>query len=761
LKPVALKQVKASAVLWLLFFCACLYIVVSRFSTTVDLSYFLPNAGNAEQQVLIDRLGQGAGSRLWFIVLPPGFAEEPILASNQFAGMLRDSGLFRSVLNGQESVAGESIPAVIFANRYLLTDQDFSPSGFANAVQDLLPDLLLAPDSATEEWLTADPYLAAVDVLEQVAATIVPDSLTWVAADGTAYLLAESIAPAYEVGAQLEILALVRSVAQQHFAAVPETYGVGAYGAMLQQTIEAEARLRTLLASFAIIVVLLLVYRRPVLVLISAVPLVLGAVAALAAVTAVFGTLHGITLAFGFTLFGVAIDFPLHIFSHSRGGRSALPKIWPTLRLGAMSTVLAYCAVAAAGSLGLAQLGLFSAVGVAVALLASVSLVPALLKVFDDRDKTAESAVIETYSLSHRVWLPALVLALGVLGLVVFGQSRAIWSDDLSALTPLPTATIARDRALRQQFGAPDIRYLILLQAADKEQVLQQTERLATDLRTGNLVAGVQAVTDLVPSAQRQGERRRAAELFSRDSAVVAAEEFGLVDNAFAAFAAAIEALRTDQPDITELTYSATAFAASVQSGLYQQNGVWFSVLLPGQVTSISALHDYLRSAPADATLVDLKAASLGLVSDYRLRILLMLAVAGCLIVLLLGICLGVGARLYWVLGGLLTTFLVTLCINLLLFAAISLFNLIALVLVAGLGLDYLLFSSRTTDVNSSASDYADSRHAITASMLSTAAAFAVLALSEVPILAGLGTTVLSGVLVAYVIASLGVRRNP
>ena len=159
--------------------------------------------------------------------------------------------------------------------------------------------------------------------------------------------------------------------------------------------------------------------------------------------------------------------------------------------------------------------------------------------------------------------------------------------------------------------------------------------------------------------------------------------------------------------------------------------------------------------------MVDLKAASLGLVSDYRLRILLMLAVAGCLIVLLLGICLGVGARLYWVLGGLLTTFLVTLCINLLLFAAISLFNLIALVLVAGLGLDYLLFSSRTTDVNSSASDYADSRHAITASMLSTAAAFAVLALSEVPILAGLGTTVLSGVLVAYVIASLGVRRNP
>jgi predicted exporter len=750
---------KAAAGLWLLFFCACLSVVVGRFSTTVDLGYFLPAAGNAEQQILIDRLGQGAGSQLWFIILPAGFAAEPVVASNQFALSLRGSGLFRSVANGQESIGPDSVPAVVFDNRYLLTDQDLSPAGFGGAVRDLLPDLLLAPDTATEEWLLADPYLAVVEVLEQMASNAPSDSLNWITADGTAYLVAEAIAPAYDVGAQLDILALVRDSAEQQFQRVPQTYGVGAYGAMLQKTIETEARFRTLLATAAIIIVLLFVYRRPALVLVSVVPLVLGALAALAAVTVFFGTVHGITLAFGFTLFGVAIDFPLHIFSHSRGGRRALPAIWPTLRLGAASTVLAYCAVAATGSLGLAQLGLFSAVGVSIALLASVSLVPWLLDGLTPVGTLPERDLAAAFSLSHRAWLPALVLALCLMILAVVGQSRVIWSDDLAALTPLPAATIAQDRVLRQRFGAPDIRYLVLLQSADKQQVLRHTEQLAAGLRSGSLVTGVQAVTDLLPSSSRQMQRRLAAEVFVRESAVVAAQEYGLVDDAFDEFVAAVDAL-PDQQELSVLSYRDTPFAAIAESALYERDGLWFSVLIPGQIASIPLLSVYLESAAGDPVLIDLKQASVSLVSDYRSSILLMLAIALMAIVILLVSALGVGRRLCWVLGGLLATFLSTLSINMLLFNSVSLFNLIALVLVAGLGLDYLLFSSRAAGASALASDYADSRHAITASMLSTAAAFAVLALSDVPILAGLGTTVLSGVLVAYAIAYLGIRRD-
>ena len=67
--------------------------------------------------------------------------------------------------------------------------------------------------------------------------------------------------------------------------------------------------------------------------------------------------MHGITLAFGFTLIGVAQDYPLHLLSHRRADRAprdAARALWPTLATGVASTCIAYLAFLFSGVTGLA-----------------------------------------------------------------------------------------------------------------------------------------------------------------------------------------------------------------------------------------------------------------------------------------------------------------------------------------------------------------------------------------------------------------------
>ena len=76
-----------------------------------------------------------------------------------------------------------------------------------------------------------------------------------------------------------------------------------------------------------------------------------------------FGSLHGITLAFGMTLLGVAVDYPLHLFSHLRDDetpQSTLRRVWPTLRLGVLTTALGYLAMVFSDFDGLRQLAVFA-----------------------------------------------------------------------------------------------------------------------------------------------------------------------------------------------------------------------------------------------------------------------------------------------------------------------------------------------------------------------------------------------------------------
>jgi len=86
---------------------------------------------------------------------------------------------------------------------------------------------------------------------------------------------------------------------------------------------------------------------------------------------------------------------------------------------------------------------------------------------------------------------------------------------------------------------------------------------------------------------------------------------------------------------------------------------------------------------------------------------------------------------------------------------AMNLFHLIALILAAGLGLDYALFFEHAAD---DPHEQRRTLHAVLVCSLSTLMVFALLATSSLPVLRAIGLTVTLGVISNFVLALLLTR---
>ena len=82
------------------------------------------------------------------------------------------------------------------------------------------------------------------------------------------------------------------------------------------------------------------------------------------------------TLGFGTTLIGEAVDYAIYYLIQARGSgggepgwRRWLRESWPTVRLGLLTSVCGFLALVFSGFPGLAQLGVFSIAGLVAAAL--------------------------------------------------------------------------------------------------------------------------------------------------------------------------------------------------------------------------------------------------------------------------------------------------------------------------------------------------------------------------------------------------------
>src|SRR5690606_22959714 len=134
--------------------------------------------------------------------------------------------------------------------------------------------------------------------------------------------------------------------------------------------------------------------------------------------------------------------------------------------------------------------------------------------------------------------------------------------------------------------------------------------------------------------------------------------------------------------------------------------------------------------AGADVHLLDLREASESLAGEYRQRVVLAMLGALALLAAAVWLALREARRVLRVLAPMLLTTLLVLAVLHGGGVALTLFHLVALVLGAGLGLDYALF------VDAAGDDLVEQRrtlHALAVCSASTLLVFGLLALSQIP----------------------------
>jgi predicted exporter/predicted hotdog family 3-hydroxylacyl-ACP dehydratase len=758
--------------LWAALLAASTWYVQRTLTIGTDLRLFLPDPQTPEQKLLLDEIGEGPASRVLAAAIEGANPEELADASRSLAAALADDERFRLVANGE--LALESVPEELLPYRYLLSDTlDANKLDADYLRRELISrsqDLGSPAGSFLEPWLPRDPTLELLKIVQRWQPAQEPHRLydVWFDDEGRrALLLIETTAPAFDPDRQREAIEAI----EQAFADVRTSdamrltvSGAGAFSVMMEQRTRSEAQSLGTAATLGILILLIAAYRSAGSVILSALPLASAAVAGLVTLTALFGTVHGITLAFGFTLLGIAQDYPVHLMSHQRQGRAPLTtvrELWPTLATGVASTCIAYATFFFSGVSGLTQLAAFTVTGLAVAGLTTRFVLPRLMDA-SGRDYGQSEWIGWLWRGLQRLprprWLAPAIVLISLLTLA-FG-SAPFWENDLGKLTPVPEDAMARDQALRSHLGTADIRYLLAVESTSNDAALERLEEIEPSLRAlieAGAIEGYDHAARYVPSVARQLQRREAlpdeAELRADLDKALTGTPFRT--DAFEPFIEDVAQARAAAP-LTPETLESSPLSSTLESLLLARDGKTTALVTFSGVAQPEALQQLAASHP-DVLLLDLKTESESLVARQRQHLLWSLAAAALLLVGIVSVALRKSDRIRRVLTPMALTILLVTAVLHGSGVSLTLFHLIALILGAGLGLDYALFFEHASD------DEPEQRRTLHAVMLcaaSTLLVFALLATSGLPLLRAIGLTVTLSVVGNFLLAVAMMRRT-
>lgn len=757
-------------------------LVIARTTFVADLSAFMPRAPSERQQLLVDQFKEGIVARLILVGIEGGDAPERARLSRELAQVLRQKPDFIGVQNGSSSDLALD-RAYFFDNRYLLSPavdgQRFTEDGLRRAIGTTVEDLSGSAGLLLKQLLPRDPTGETRELLAQFEGSEQPPSTegVWSTRDGTrALLLLQTRAE----GSDLEAQATTQAMIRQTFEALPERQadtrllmtGTSVFSVASRSLIQSEVR-RLAIASLVLVAgLLLLVYRSPALLGMSLLPVLTGALAGITAVSLGFGQVHGLTLGFGTTLIGEAVDYAIYLFVQ-RPGPAAARLFWRTIWLGLLTSVAGFMALMASGFPGLAQLGLYSTCGLITAVLVTRYVLPHLMpQHLPVPDLPRTGAVLQTLMrLAPRLrWLLA-ALMVAVIATVA-GHADRLWNRSLSALNPVSKADQRLDEELRRDVGASDMRYVTVLSAPDQEQGLQGAERAGAvfqSLMREGVIGAYSSPAQVLPSQTTQRARQAAlpepAALDARLKAALSglplrAERLqGFVDD--------VERART-RALLTRTDLDGTS-SALLHDSLLVRRPHDTLVLMPLRAPRDAAAEQSLDVDRVEAalkqaglqqvTVIDVLAETNALFDSY-LREALLLSGIGCLAILaLLLLALRSLTRTLRVALPLACAVLSVMASLVLAGTPLTLLHLIGLLLVVAIGSNYALFFDGSGD-GSTPRQQRQTSVSLVAANLTTVGTFGMLALSSVPVLSILGTTVGLGALLSLLFAAVLARPH-
>lgn len=507
---------------------------VRRLDFATDITNFMPDSRHADLAVLARHLSRSDLARTMFLTVgsTSGRPDDERIA--RVIAQLRDN-LARNpgiewLRSGPEDTDFEQVWKIYFPRRFgfvsLSPEEEIpalvTPDAIAQAATRAREALATPAASLVKRTLAADPLGFSSRILDRMregspAMQVRRD--TFFSHDGWGVLLLATKASAFDARRQAPLLADIEAA----FAAVREREGgdlvleksganrfaVDAEQSMMRDMWQIGA------ISLAGIALLVLGYfRSPLRFAVAMLPSVTGLLVATATGIVFFGKLDGLTLAFGVSLIGVAIDYPIHLLNHLTilgGTRSAAVRtLAPSLGMGALTTVAGFAGLALTSFPGFREIGFFAAVGVAAALATTLFVLPWFLDehVVPLRAAGVTARMLDAgmdWALRRRALFAAVPFAVAALGAVML--PRLHWQDDLSRLGNVDPRLEQEERRVQGRVMPYEMGRVVLVMAGDEQQALERSEEVArrmNRLREQGAIGGYRSVTGLVRSLDLQ-----------------------------------------------------------------------------------------------------------------------------------------------------------------------------------------------------------------------------------------------------------------
>ena len=794
-----------AVVVWLAGLALALVIAV-RADYVADLSAFLPSAPTPQQAVLLDQLKSGSASRLVLVGIEGGDASGRADASKRLAAALRRNGRFASVDNG-DTGPWQSAGRFVFEHRYALSPAvgpaRFTVDGLRNAIDDTLALLGTPAGSLLKPILLRDPTGETLRIADALTPAHAPknEQGVWVSRSAArAVLVMTTRADGSDLDGQEQALATIRAEfatiaaanSERRAALRLDISGAGSFGVAARDRIKAEVERLALLGTLAMVSLLWLAFASLRSLAMAALPVATGVLAGIACVALGFGQVHGMTLGFGTTLIGEAVDYAIYYLVQTRSARRAptvgaggvecateatgtnaptaatrwLRHSWPTVRLGLFTSVIGFAALVFAGFPGLAQLGVFSIAG----LIAAAATTRFVFPVIAPEGAPGQGMRRRLGRFMHRAAtaLPRarIVFAGGALvAVVALVLLPSPWRGQLSDLSPIGPAALRLDADLRTDIGAPDAATLVAVSAPDEAGALAAAEVVGAHLdalvRDG-VLDDYASPARFLPSPALQRTRLAAlpdaADLANRLKA--ATDGGALPAERLRPFIEDVQAARAMTP-FTRTALDGTPLAAAVDATLLHGTGSHpWRALLNLQAPDGKPLDAArVRAAIAGidgAQLVSIKAELDVLYARYLRQAMWQAALGAAAVVVLLALALKRIGRLVAVLVPIVAATLIVLALLVASGASLGILHLVGLLLTVAIGSNYALFFDHLRQQSETDQDTLAS---LLLANLTAVVSFGLLATSKIPVLQAVGIVVAPGALLCLVLSAAFISR--
>ncbi len=688
-----------------------------------------------------------------------------------YAQHLQNSELIKTIVLEQSSESIETLAE--YYRQYpglLLADKD--KLALKNNSDDFLHNKLMAfwtnPGQLSSKTFTLDPLSLSDAFLKQVAGSqttnlTVRDGYLVSEAEGEVISLLIQVVLAkssFSIATQEATYNLLESAKHKVHLVDPDinVMPVGTFFFSYSGTKMAQQEISTvgLGSLIGIVLLLLVVFRSLPVMLISLLPAAVGIFAGVVVVNMLFSNVHMVTLVFGASLIGVSIDYSFHFLTtrltmgKAWQPEAGLRRILSGLSMGLFTSASAYLCFVFSGFPGFKQIAVFSSVGLFVAYLFVVGVFPLLLRkpsysVNKNYFIHACFSLFKRYSL---FWLKfKKVKYYSVAGVSLFcmmfvlGAFVATYNDDIREMQSLDKSLLKDSVKFAEITGQKNGRRYFLVSGKDETQVFERLHRLKNGIYTAGLNVQLQSIDQWIPPVSEQQDNK----ILVQEKLLTGKQLYSFLEK-LSVNSDTLQSILVNYQGSEWVTlgqaYPVVEKVAGFPALFKDTSGLHAIVIVYGDEES-----QKLQKMVGEGVLwVDTVRDMNLLLVSYRIKSITLLLSAYALVLCFLSIRYGLNGALSVIAPPALASVTALLVLSIL-GSSISIFHIMAMLLILGIGIDYTIFLR-------------ESRHppqevlfAIGLSVITTILAFGLLSLSATAAIHGFGLTLLVGIVVCFLLA--------